>query len=205
MSCPKCKAEVPGGSTFCNRCGASMTATPAAPAMAAPAAVNEPEQDLWKGRYSGRAQGHLWLLWFLEVGALFYFWFYVLDKIRAYTWASWVVLGAALIPAFLIGWGVMIRKLGIRYRLTNHRLFREKGILSRHIDEIELIRVDDVSVRQNIIQRLFNVGDITVIAPTDKTEPRLDLVGIQNPIEVKEMIRTHVRRRRERSLHVESL
>jgi uncharacterized membrane protein YdbT with pleckstrin-like domain len=71
--------------------------------------------------------------------------------------------------------------------------------------KVELIRVDDVAVRQNLIQRVFNVGVVVVMAPTDQTEPRLELVGIENPIEVKEQIRAHVRRRRDRSLHVESL
>jgi hypothetical protein len=65
--------------------------------------------------------------------------------------------------------------------------------------------VDDVAVHQNIIQRIFNVGIITVIAPHDQTEPRLELLGIENPVEVKEMIRTHVRRRRQGSLNVENL
>jgi len=96
-------------------------------------------------------------------------------------------------------------KVATRYRLTTHRLFKESGILSRAMNEIELVRVDDVAVRQNIIQRIFNVGVVTVIAPHDQTEPRLELVGIENPIEVKEMIRTHVRLRRKGSLNVENI
>jgi uncharacterized membrane protein YdbT with pleckstrin-like domain len=86
----------------------------------------------------------------------------------------------------------MVQKLSTRYRLTTHRLFKETASSRANLNEIELVRVDDVAVRQNIIQRIFNVGVVTVIAPHDQTEPRLELVGIENPIEVKEMIRTHV-------------
>ena len=143
------------------------------------------------------------IVWAAAVG---YIWWGVLKpETRALAFAGWIVLGAVALPLLFLAWTVSIRKLSTKYRLTNYRLFRETGLLSRHMNEIELIRVDDVSVRQNLIQRIFNVGVITVVAPTDQTEPRLELVGIVNPIEVKEQIRTHVRKRRERSLHVESL
>ena len=46
---------------------------------------------------------------------------------------------------------------------------------------------------------------MTVIAPHDQTEPRMELVGIENPIEVKEMIRNHVRLRRKGSINVENI
>jgi uncharacterized membrane protein YdbT with pleckstrin-like domain len=124
---------------------------------------------------------------------------------RGGPFAKWVVLAAAAVPALALLWSLLAEKVSTRYRLTTHRLFRERGVLSRRLDEMELLRVDDVAVRQNLIQRIFNVGIVTVIAPTDKTDSNLELVGIENPIEVKEMIRTQVRKRRDRSLHVESI
>ena len=204
-SCPRCKSALPEGSAFCNRCGAPATAAAQAPAPAAPAA-QEPEEELWKGRYSGKTLGHWWILWFLELGALGYLWFMVLSpEIRNGPIAKWVVLGAAAIPAVSLLWHVMVEKISTRYRLTTYRLFKETGIIARHLNELELLRVDDVAVRQNLVQRIFNVGVITVIAPTDQTEPRLEIVGIENPIEVKEMIRNQVRKRRAKSVHFESL
>lgn len=209
MSCPKCNAELSDGSAFCNKCGASLAAGAAAPLSApAPAttAANEPEQELWKGRFSGRAHGHRWVLWAVWVAALAVVFLKFPPKQDAYQrWIRYGYLAAAFVPLLAIVWSTLILKLSIRYRLTTHRLFREMGILSRHINEVELVRVDDVAVRQNLVQRIFNVGVITVISPTDQTEPTLELVGIENPIEVKEQIRAHVRRRRQGSLHVENL
>jgi membrane protein YdbS with pleckstrin-like domain len=208
MSCPKCNADLPDGSAFCNKCGASLNPSapgPKLPAAALPPAL-EPEQELWKGRFSGKAQGHWWALWFLEMPLLLFLWFrFVPAETQKGLYAKWAFVAAAVVPVLLILWHLVIEKLSTRYRLTTHRLFKETGILSRELNEIELVRVDDVAVRQNIIQRIFNVGIITVIAPHDQTEPRLELLGIENPIEVKEMIRTHVRRRRQGSLNVENL
>jgi len=165
----------------------------------------EPEQELWKGRFSGKAHGHRWILWVLWVGALVAAFLKFPPEGEYATWKRYGFLGAALLPLFGILVGIVVLKMSVRYRLTTHRLFKETGIFSRSMNEIELVRVDDVSVHQNIIQRIFNVGTITVIAPHDQTEPRLEMVGIENPIEVKEQIRTHVRRRRQGSLNVENL
>lgn len=207
MFCPKCGASLPPESAFCNKCGAPVTSAAAPPelAMAPPAPEpNEPEEELWKGRFSGKALAHLWVLWMLELAAVGYVWFTRTGETREKLWAQLLVAVLVFVPMLYICWQYVLRKLSVRYRLTTHRLFRERGILSRHHDEIELVRVDDVAVRQNLLQRVFNVGHITVIAPSDAGEPKVELVGIENPIEVKEWIRTHVRRRRSRSLHVES-
>ncbi|HLY09630.1 MAG TPA: PH domain-containing protein [Planctomycetota bacterium] len=206
MSCPKCNSALPDGSAFCNRCGAAVAPGIAPPSPLQPSpASQEPEHELWKGRFSGKSQGHWWFLWFLEMPALVYGWFRLPPDLRQGPYARWAFVAAAVAPVVLIFWKLLVEKLSTRYRLTNYRLFKESGFLSREIIEIELFRVDDVSVRQNLLQRIFNVGVITVIAPHDQIEPRLELVGVENPIEVKEMIRTNVRHRRQGSLNVENL
>ena len=204
-SCPKCQTALPPGSAFCHKCGQAVT--PAA-ALALPAGPPpaEAEQELWRGRFSAKAQAHLWLLWTLEVAGLFYLWFAQIPKEKhGDLFLRYMFAALGLLPAAWIAWQLLVAKVATRYRLTSHRLFKESGILARSLNEIELLRVDDVSVRQNILQRIFNVGVVTVIAPTDATEPRLELLGIENPIEIKEMIRSQVRKRRDRSLHVENL
>ena len=209
MSCPKCHADLPEESAFCNKCGAALQggAAPLHPLQPPVANVAmDPEKELWRGRFSGKAQGHLWVLWILfELPSLaFLYWKLPADK-QGNPTVRWALLAFAVLPVLVILWSLMARKLSTRYRLTNYRIFKDSGILSRQLNEIELVRVDDVAVRQNIIQRVFNVGVVTVIAPHDQTEPRLELIGIENPIEVKELIRNHVRLRRKGSLNVENI
>src|SRR4029077_17494068 len=158
MSCPKCNAPVPEGSAYCNKCGApiaTVLAPAATPLQPAHPPQLEPEGDLWRGRFSGKAHWPWWFLWFLFMPALVYLWFRVPADYKQKPYTLYIFAGAAVLPVLFILWTFVIEKLSTRYRLTNYRLFKEPGIFSRQLNEIELARVDDVSVRQNILQRIF--------------------------------------------------
>jgi uncharacterized membrane protein YdbT with pleckstrin-like domain len=89
--------------------------------------------------------------------------------------------------------------------LTTERLRVVRGILSRSTEEIELARVRDVSYEQSLAQRALGIGTITLIG-TDATAPMVMLHDIEEPEQVKELIRQAVRdqRRRQRVRQVES-
>ena len=207
MFCLKCGVELPDGSGFCNKCGAPQEAggSAAKPPFPAGLPVSHdppgPEEELWKGRFSGKLLAHWWILWVVELAVLAYLYWGPLSE-KGWTRSVFAVLAG--LPFLWILWTLLVNKLTVRYRLTTDRLFMETGFISRKLNEVELIRVDDVSVAQNLLQRILNVGRVTVIS-TDSTDPRLEIRGIDNPIEVKELIRTHVRKRRDRALHMESL
>jgi uncharacterized membrane protein YdbT with pleckstrin-like domain len=107
-----------------------------------------------------------------------------------------IILGILLIPVFLIGLIVLLnvwyRVLSLRYRLTTERLFMSRGLIAKSVEELELFRVKDITVRQGILQRLLGVGVVTILS-TDDTNPQLSLSGIDRPVEIKEMIRTQCR------------
>lgn len=68
---------------------------------------------------------------------------------------------------------------------TEHRVFHdslevESGIVSRRIENIQLFRVRDIGLRQSILARMLNFGDIT-IASTDQSNPHFTLRGIDDP------------------------
>lgn len=78
--------------------------------------------------------------------------------------------------------------IGTRYELTTQRLRIFHGILGKHLEEIELVRVRDTKVAQNPGERALNIGDITVFS-NDPSTPEIKLRNISNPLEVREMIR----------------
>ena len=81
-----------------------------------------------------------------------------------------------------------------RYCLSEDRLFISEGFLSIKDDEILLYRVRDIDTHRSLWQRLFGVGTV-VVASSDKTMPNLVLKNIKDPIFVKELEETKIRRR----------
>ena len=198
MKCIACGAAVPEGGQFCPACGARQGLV----APAAVPAVQEPEAPVWEGRYSLWNDGTSWFLWGLFAAAAIFA--YAKWLMLEEAWQRWAYVGVVLLPALLILVPSWWRRWSIRYRLTSHRFFKEVGIFSRKISELELLRVDDLTVTQSLFQRIFDVGVVTLMT-SDSSDPALVITGIRNPVQVKEQIRAHVQKRRGRTLNLESL
>ncbi len=114
-------------------------------------------------------------------------------------YAGPIALGLLMLPlagAGLLVWlGVWIAWKSARYKLTSQRLFLRRGFVSRKVHELELYRVTDVALSQSVLQRLFRIGTVTVVA-NDPTTPSLAMPGIADPESVKETIRSAYRRAR---------
>ena len=98
-------------------------------------------------------------------------------------------------------WKDRRRRLGLplsftRYRLSEDRLFREKGFFNIHSEEVLLYRVRDLELRMSLWQRIFGVGTVCVHS-SDKTEPHLELLSVKQPREVKELIFRQVEQAKE--------
>lgn len=78
--------------------------------------------------------------------------------------------------------------IGIRYELTSQRIRVIRGLLGRSIEEIELVRVRDTTVRQHVGERTLNVGDVTIVS-NDPSNPEYTLNNITTPGDVRELIR----------------
>ena len=92
-----------------------------------------------------------------------------------------------------------------RYRLSEDRLFCEKGFLNIKQDEVLLYRVRDLQLNMSLGQRIFGVGTICVHSG-DQSTPHMDLVNIKHPREVKELIHKSVDKAKdERRMHKDSV
>ena len=213
MQCESCRGDVADGSAFCPHCGAPMAevdgdsvAVAAHPQPAgaerlrprgAGNSVNEDE--LWSGTYSpkamiGPAIGLAVLtIVGLVIGALLPPWGLIIAGILAI--ALWAILGLML----------LYRRLTVQYRLTTYRFFHETGLLSRTRNRIEVIDINDVTLRQGLIERMFDIGTIH-IQSSDLTHPDLDLPGIEDVRRVTDLIdNTRRAERQRRGLFMENI
>jgi hypothetical protein len=87
--------------------------------------------------------------------------------------------------------------LGTHYTVTNQRVRVITGLLGKDIDDIEIIRIQDVDHTQGITERVLNVGDI-FLRSTDPSRPRVVLRNVTDPVGVHEIIRRAILEARRR-------
>lgn len=164
------------------------------------------ESELWSGRTHWKHYMARVIVWLIGVAACAILLSWLAPK---WDWltghrAFWTAMVVFLISgAFVVGriaWTV----IGLRYRLTNQRLFIQKGILRQTMDQTELIRVDDVRLYKTLVDRIFGLGTVSLIT-TDASDRETTIEGIRNPEEVAEAIRHRMRTMRRKSLFVENL
>ena len=95
-----------------------------------------------------------------------------------------------LLLGILYSW---IVRLGAEYRLYQDSIEVETGIVARNVDNLQLFRVRDLSLRQSVLGRILGVGDIAVTS-TDQTTPHLTIRGIAEPRALYETLREGVAR-----------
>ncbi|MCH8913270.1 MAG: PH domain-containing protein [Planctomycetes bacterium] len=159
---------------------------------------SESEEDLWQGRSSWKFYADLILVaagWTVIAGIV---WF------TTPRWLGWIVVFMALAGWVYVAGRVAHGMLNYHYRLTTQRLFIERGVLSRTIDQAELIRIDDVRIHKSLMNRMTGVGSVELFS-TDASDRQVTIWGVEKPEELAESIRDHMRRLRQRSLFVESL
>lgn len=103
-------------------------------------------------------------------------------------WWMWLVCIAA---GLVIGvWPILMVKT-VRYRISNYRIDLERGLLSKRIDTLELWHVEDIQFYQSLLDRILQVGDITIVSHDDTT-PKLVVRGVPNPRPLFETLKQRV-------------
>lgn len=106
-----------------------------------------------------------------------------------WTQAGILALGVGLLPigglgllALPIAWW---RVCSVALWVTNQRIVLQRGILIRHQVEVQVHRVDTVTVAQGPIQRLIGIGDLQLSVEGTN---RIQLVGLLEPAAVRASI-----------------
>jgi uncharacterized membrane protein YdbT with pleckstrin-like domain len=84
-----------------------------------------------------------------------------------------------------------------RYEVTSERVKITTGLLSRQTNELELYRVRDYSVVEPFWLRLVGCGNV-VLVTADRTTPQFVLRAVPHAASLKDQIRTHTERMRQR-------
>lgn len=86
------------------------------------------------------------------------------------------------------------------YMLTSERLRITRGLVGKDRQDIELVRLQDIDHKQNLSERVLNLGDV-IVRSHDPAAPEVTLRNITNPMEVHEMIRRAMLDARKRHRH----
>ncbi len=232
MLCPSCTADVPTDAAFCPKCGQRLVAAQtnpgvapalaAAPAAATSAAVTptaavaptaaekfraalptgqpqpEPEHDLWHGSYTAKAMYGKFLVGILVTVAAIV----VAVLVQPFGWVAAAIVVPLLWALLLLN--LLIKRLGIEYRLTTQRFLHKRGLLRRVSDQILLVDIDDVTYEQGLLERFLNIGTITIHS-NDASDPKLRLAPVDDVQRIADLI-DHARReeRRKRAIYMAS-
>lgn len=82
-----------------------------------------------------------------------------------------------------------------KYGLGSDRFYQEKGLLNTVHSEVRLYRILDLTLRRNLIQKLFGLGTIKVNS-SDKDMGTFDIINIKNSEDVAELLSQSVERER---------
>ena len=156
----------------------------------------EDEKTLWEGVYSSKN----FLARLVLGGLLAAAWVFVAIYAWGFGHSNFIYVAYALgigvsgFWIFFLGKYVRARR-NHHYRLTTRRLFLTTGILERRVDQVELVRVKDLYVRQTWLGSWLNVGTVVLIS-SEATLPKALLIGIEEPRRVMDLIWYHVRQER---------
>jgi uncharacterized membrane protein YdbT with pleckstrin-like domain len=117
--------------------------------------------------------------------------FYVAGLIGAVVIGVIVAIAASTglgVAVFLVLFALVVlvgfvRRVSTRYTITNQRLRIQRGLLSKHVQQTRIERVQNVNTSQSFIERILRVGTVDFdTAGTDDSD--FTFVGVGDPASV---------------------
>ena len=144
------------------------------------------EALIWSGRPSWRSMVSFYARWFIPALLPVI----VMVLVDTLTSANWPIeVGAAISVVLLSGVLVLgwFSRLDTQFTVTTHRLIIRHGILSRREQSAHIDRVQNITTRQTVADRMLGVGAVDFdTAGTDDYE--FVFRGIRHPQQLRERI-----------------
>jgi uncharacterized membrane protein YdbT with pleckstrin-like domain len=106
-----------------------------------------------------------------------------------------VLVGVVIFALVLIG-GYVVR-MATRYVITNERLHIRRGLLTRHISQTRLERVQDMSVKQELFERMLMIGTVDFDTAGAVKDDDFAFHGVAHPEKVMQEVDRAIRSARE--------
>jgi len=100
-------------------------------------------------------------------------------------WVWWLLL-VFVIPGVRIAWGFLSWRMNV-YVLTNRRVIESTGVLSKRVADSSLEKLTDIVLKQSIVGRMLNYGDIIVLTAAAGAGIS-NLKQIRRPMEFKQQM-----------------
>jgi membrane protein YdbS with pleckstrin-like domain len=198
MFCNRCGAQLIEGSLFCNKCGATVSSAAGSnvqptrqPSAYQPGArVNEAASSLHPIAdehviFTVRPTMIFVLVWYVLATLL------VIGVAALMGWLSsgllkdldgrvifFIILAIGLAVFSIPIYKHILRRREV-YSLTNHKLDMRYGIIAKTVRHIPLAKIQDVTVKASVWQRLLKMGDIEIDSASETGKIVLD--EIHNP------------------------
>jgi uncharacterized membrane protein YdbT with pleckstrin-like domain len=106
-----------------------------------------------------------------------------------------IAVGVVVFALVVIG-GYLVR-LATRYVITNERLHIRSGVLSRHIQQTRLERVQDMSVKQSLFERMLLIGTVDFDTAGGDRDEDFAFRGVAHPERVMQEVDRAIRMARD--------
>ena len=103
-----------------------------------------------------------------------------------------LILGSVTVLMMLYGC-LYLSKL--QFIITAEQLIIQHGVFHRSSDYIELYRIVDFSEQRDILEQLFGLKTVSIYSG-DRTNPKLDIYGVMEKVDVVGIIREYNKQRR---------
>jgi hypothetical protein len=81
-------------------------------------------------------------------------------------WQLHIIVRMGILMVFVVGLylfaHMMLVKATTEIAVTNERLIYKKGLVARHVGELNIDRIEGVSVQQGVLGRFFNYGRVCI-------------------------------------------
>jgi hypothetical protein len=157
----------------------------------APGVGLDGEFTIWEGRYSLRNfAGRMFSRLVMTVAwcVLAYYTWGRGQVSRPLEILAWITAGLLVLYWLGLLWQAVRARLSHFYRLTNKRLFVWTGVFRRRLDQLELVKVNDVYTSEpGLWHRWFKVGSV-VIESSEERYPVTYLTGVDEPTKVMDTV-----------------